>query len=103
MTKTKKIQTTVDRMQQSMWKIAGSQKGKSKSELTNTKYLTSSPIKANIPKKTLKNKVCNYHHGLKYLTPSHCKCSGKQNNMITYKGNNSNTVFYLQKGQVHIF
>lgn len=53
MTKTKKIQTTVDRMQQSMWcKIAGSQKGKSKSELTNTKYLTSSPIKANIPKKT---------------------------------------------------
>ena len=53
----KKIQTTVDRMQQSVWcKIAGSQKGKSKSELTNTKYLTSSPIKANIPKKLWKTK-----------------------------------------------
>ena len=53
----KKIQTTVDRMQQSVWcKIAGSQKGKSKSELTNTKYLTSSPIKANIPKKPWKTK-----------------------------------------------
>ena len=53
----KKIQTTVDRMQQSVWcKIAGSQKGKSKSELTNTKYLTSSSIKANIPKKPWKTK-----------------------------------------------
>ena len=54
--------------------IAESQAGTSKGKLINIKLLAPSLTKASIQKqKLLQNKVCKYHRGLKYATPSHCK------------------------------
>ena len=64
---TQKMQTTAWRMLQGVWFITtGSQVGKGKSELNNTKYWLPAwhkPV----------SKVWKYHHGLKFSTLSRCR------------------------------
>lgn len=68
------MQTTAWRMLQGTWFITtGSEVGKGKSEVNNTKYWLPAWHKPVSKKKLLKSKVWKYHYELKFSNLSHCK------------------------------